>query len=388
MSEYMQRKYDEIMYTDLHDVVSSYIDDVGEFLTYIEQSDRMCEIRWPVSIRINDVDFLHYFDIMRKKCNLRKINIPSHIVITKDDSVDLLDIINDLAPIKGLTFNDGVNISNYVGKLPQSLKILKISCNFNEEFENLFICGELPKSLESLTFGEDFNQRVNFLLLTSLESLTFGEDFNQPVDGLLPESLKHLSFGCDYPFYNSNLLKFIEYDRMGLLGRITDVNMKCYSKFNQPVENLPKSLESLTLGYNFYQRANNLPQSLKHLKFGYKYVSVDNLPTSLETLILADMYSGRVDNLPDSLKILVTGEEYYEPVDNLPPHLEVLILGNRYDWPVDNLPQSLKYLSFGEDFDKDHINDLPNSLETLIIRGVIYDLPFDRNVRSHRGLIV
>ena len=53
-------------------------------------------------------------------------------------------------------------------------------------------------------------------------------------------------------------------------------------------------------------------------------------------------------------------------MNNLPNTLEILILGNFFDSTLDYLPNSLKILGFGEKFNCS-LNNLPNSMEELII---------------------
>ena len=55
----------------------------------------------------------------------------------------------------------------------------------------------LPRSLASITFGRDFNQSLEQVMLpSSLQSLSFGGGFNQSLERVtLPSNLKGLSFG-------------------------------------------------------------------------------------------------------------------------------------------------------------------------------------------------
>ena len=81
---------------------------------------------------------------------------------------------------------------------------------------------QLPSSLQSLSFGDDFNQRLDGIQLpSSLQILTFDRSFNQSLDGIsLPSSLQSLTFG----YYFNQRLDGIQ---------------------------LPSSLQSLTFGYCF-----------------------------------------------------------------------------------------------------------------------------------------
>jgi hypothetical protein len=106
--------------------------------------------------------------------------------------------------------------------------------------------------------------------------LTFGTYFNQKVD-VLPSSLQSLTF-----------------DRY----------------FNQKVYNLPSSLQSLVFGPNFNQNVDNLPLSLKSLTFqgifNQKLNNLENL-SSLEHLILPFNYKLTINlyQIPQTLKTIV-----------------------------------------------------------------------------------
>ena len=76
-----------------------------------------------------------------------------------------------------------------------------------------------------------------------------------------------------------------------------------YSKFNQPVDNLPNSITHLTFGWNFKKTVNNLPHSITHLSFkDYFNQPVNNLPNSITHLTFGYYFNQLVDNLPSSLQ--------------------------------------------------------------------------------------
>jgi hypothetical protein len=65
--------------------------------------------------------------------------------------------------------------------IPQNIIQLTINSVFNAIFKNKLIC--LPKNLTHLTFGENFNKKVDNLP-KNLTHLTVGENFNKKVDNL------------------------------------------------------------------------------------------------------------------------------------------------------------------------------------------------------------
>ncbi|CAJ1441899.1 unnamed protein product [Effrenium voratum] len=74
--------------------------------------------------------------------------------------------------------------------LPSTLKSLTFGDEFDQRLQEI----TLPGSLQNLTFGHDFNHFV--ILPSSLQNLTFGNAFNQSLEGVtLPSSLQNLTFG-------------------------------------------------------------------------------------------------------------------------------------------------------------------------------------------------
>ena len=248
---------------------------------------------------------------------------------------------------------------------------------FNKSVDNL------PDCLTHLTFGINFNQPVTYqtessqngksptLLPNSLTNLEFvyGSQFNQPVNNL-PRSLTYLAFGCEFNQPVNNLPR-----------SLTHLMFAEYSKFNQPVDNLPESLTHLKFGDFFNQqfdisdedsptgKSSILPNSLRYLEFGeYFNQPVDNLPNSLTHLTFGINFNQPVDNIPESLTHLIFTEcsIFNQPIDNLPESLTLLTFGiySNFDQPVDNLPQSLTHLKFGGKFNQP-VDNLSNSLTHL-----------------------
>ncbi len=84
-----------------------------------------------------------------------------------------------------------------------------------------------------------------------------------------------------------------------------------------------------------------------------------------------------LDWLPYGVKRLRITKYFNHPLDNLPNSLEVLIINNIYDndlviftQPLNNLPLGLKYLELGQMYKfnyENYILDLPSTLEYLVI---------------------
>jgi len=202
-----------------------------------------------------------------------------------------------LSPIK-LKMNDNeIILFNGKARYLKNIKLLQFDPNFNELLDK-YISHPIFTEIEQILFGYHFNQSpFPIIKCTKLQHIIFGNDFNQPTDNL-PTSLKSITYGFS---------------------------------FNQPIEHLP-SIKVLKLGFFFQQSLDFLPASLIHLEllFHYPYpfehigdspykwfnrnLTLDHLPSGLETLIVTRLKGVKLLSLPKSIKKLVTEEipiEYY-----------------------------------------------------------------------------
>lgn len=138
--------------------------------------------------------------------------------------------------------------------------------------------------------------------------------------------------------------------------------MKKYKKLalgdaiNQPIDFLPDGITHLHLDKSFNQPIMNLPQSLKELSiysaFGTAFCdfnqSLDYLPEGLEsfTMKLARNFNFPIDNFPISLKHLhFTSTTFTHPINNLPDGLETLVI-KTFDFAnTHKLPSSLRKMN-------------------------------------------
>jgi len=141
--------------------------------------------------------------------------------------------------------------------------------------------------------------------------------------------------------------------------------------YTPKLDNLPNNIKLLIICSNpFYiHHLDNLPVSLEHLLINVSYNKpLDNLPNGLKTLDLIGFYNLELDNLPSSLKKLVVGGRYNQPFLNLPIDLEELMLSEYYQVELINLPPKLKILHIGSDYNLP-LTNLPDSIEILSIEG-------------------
>jgi hypothetical protein len=213
------------------------------------------------------------------------------------------------------------------------------------------------KETKTLNIPDSFNEELKDIpeeteIIVFSENYTDFSKFNQPVDNL-PISLTHLTFGM---------------------------------YFNQPVDNLPKNLTYLKFGHSFNQPVDNLPENLTYLEFWYDFNQpVDNLPKKITHLIFGGSFNQPVNNLPDSIHIL---ELYCYNNNNfiIPKNVKELYIYN-YNSLINNLPEYIEKITiFFDEVEEEHvkrikkINNLPLLLKEIIITHKIYkefiNIPF------------
>lgn len=134
-------------------------------------------------------------------------------------------------------------------KFSDSTEIIEFGYNFDKPIDNT----KWSKNLKVLKFGNDFNQPIdNINLPDNLEEIHFGTMFNQPLDKVKwPSNLKLIKLGC---MFKQNIV-------------INDDVELCFHEIHDSI-------------------ANNLPNNLKKLTIIHLNCKLDNLPASLEQLIV------------------------------------------------------------------------------------------------------
>jgi len=249
-------------------------------------------------------------ELIKDQINLKVLNISS----------DVFDYPLDNLPL-GLE-NLHINSSHFdqsLTKLPITLQNLYI---FSNKFKYPLDC--LPKNLQSINLiCCNHNTILDFKYLPNLISLKINNE--SPSFTNFPENLTELQISNNYIDSFSQLGNFFKINLKIL--RLSSVN------FNDSLNNLPKTLESLILdSIQFNQSLNNLPD-LKLLVINGEMFdkSVNKLP---ETLIQLQISSGSfnksLENLPKNLQILkiysVEFNNKEKEICNLPINLQILIL--------------------------------------------------------------
>ena len=126
---------------------------------------------------------------------------------------------------------------------------------------------------------------------------------------------------------------------------------------------IPKSVNKLMIYSNLNFNINDIPSNIKQLYF-YKYNNLlEQLPISIEEISIEKEFNRCVDDLGNNFKIIDFGWDFNQPVDNLPNSLEKLCFGNNFNHPINNLPQKLKVLYIHNyNYNYSLIKKIPSSL--------------------------
>jgi len=223
---------------------------------------------------------------------------------------------------------------------------------------------DLPSGLETLCFFSASDEKFPKIdreermmrdarryLPASLKSLTLTDSFDQPLDNL-PSSLTSLTlYHC--PFNPSVDSLPASLRSLSLLS------------FNQPIDSLPASLSGLRLGMDFNQPIDHLPASqIGSADWGAFNRKIDHLPAGLQSLCLGGEFNQPVDHLPLSLTSLSLGNRFNRPIDKLPPSLTSLkLIGYAFDHPLKLrcIPASLTSLEISESYEYT-LDHLPASI--------------------------
>lgn len=210
---------------------------------------------------------------------------------------------------------------------------------------------KLPDLVETISFGERFNQ--NIILPAQLKTIIFKEDFNKKI--ILPNSLVELSF--ELSFFNQPI-ELVDSLKVLFLSY----------NYNQTIL-LPESLEILSFGIFFGKSFNllKLPNNLKRLNMGFNFTKLFDLPNTLNYLILdvkeinANINTNVNMNLINNCSSLL---------NNLPNSLEHLVIIGDNNFELANLPNGLRTIIFDSKYQHTNILNLPDSIETI---GLSYE---------------
>lgn len=268
--------------------------------------------------------------------------------------------------ITEITF--GYYFDQQINNLPNSLKKLSFGWMFNKPVD----C--LPNKITDIIFGYVFNQSVDNLP-NSLMNITFGNNFNQLVDNL-PISITSIKFGYNFD-KKINFRKLVNLTHLDL-GIMFNRKLDYFENdlHNSKIKKLlPKSLQYLKLSRDLnIVKLPKLPKKLKEIHFGEKFNnSINKLPDSIETIYFFDIsiFNCEISKYPINLKKLVFGKSFNKPLNNLLNGLEYLEIGYKFTHDLHFIPKSVRELCILPT--NPAIDNIPEHIETLIIKFCIYD---------------
>lgn len=199
-------------------------------------------------------------------------------------------------------------------------KIVLIPClthiTFGYEFNQPII---LTPYMTFLRFGENFDQPI--FLSPRMAILTFGRSFNQPI--VLNKTMRVLTFGnkfCKPIFLTKKLtvLKFNSYFNCPIIlsKNLIVLTFSHNCGFNRSIS-LPKYVKTLKFG-EYFNNPIILPSHIKTLVLGaYFNQSIVFTPNIKIFTIECNDYS-IVDNLPDTVEHLTIDTDFNIPLKNIP----------------------------------------------------------------------
>ncbi len=307
--------------------------------------------------------------------------------------------------------------------LPHTLKYLKLPMDYESPIE-------IPESVESI---ENYNGDI--VIHDNVKRLTIDNDVPLNNDLHNIETLILTEFFCSHSILNlpntiKNLKFYFEYDidrQYTFPSYLVRLYLSC--NIGDAINNLPATLEDLTLDTAVTQTITSFPPYIKELKYveqsdfvhddehfmytvnvpdtiiNLKLPSVDfNLNISvnnnvksmisgwlaneqltrfhnLDKLFVTEVYNSPLNNLNHGLSILTIitfamddDMAFNQPLDNLPSTLKKLsIVSPEFDQPVDNLPESLVELyMYCKKFNKP-LDNLPENLEKFSFYSELYE---------------
>lgn len=302
-----------------------------------------------------------------------------------------------------LKFPSGNTIGEYPGKfnqpienLPNNLKSLMIGSEFNQPLDFL------PISLKKLIINGKFNQEINNLP-PNLKKITICRKFNKTLINL-PKSVEQLELFNDSAILPDHIKLLIIRSKKVPLNFPRDVERIVFnSEFNQPVDHLfndeMKNLKTVEFGYHFNQTIDNLPDSVEELIIHRKFnQQIRKFPLNMKKLVFntqEEIYFD-LEILPKGLEVLSLKCKEGQKLINFPPNLKILVIDSKKDCVIENLPDSLRILALGyyvsnsiknkgeftvfkSSLAKKYKNTLefkkyPNNLDTIYIDTHIFDI--------------
>lgn len=129
---------------------------------------------------------------------------------------------------------------------------------------------------------------------------------------------------------------------------------------------IPKSVFKLKFNYNFENLPHEIPSHIRSIYFYEYYELLEDLPHTLEEIVVYKGFNNPVDKLPDNIKSIDFGMNFNQEVNDLPTSLEKIVFGLNFTYPINNLPSNVKFIKIlNPRYDLSTILKLPKSIILL-----------------------
>jgi hypothetical protein len=349
-------------------------------MSYLTQLLTQDIVLYKLSPMLDDMDNYHLFTtnnynyMLAPAVKLKSEHKYEYIAKTKfiptNITIEMINILFYYYPNLKNEMKPTTEIYSYISELNHSINQIVINNLSHIKVLNYyFTCNRT--SMQTI-YKEVINDEIllfYFMQIGDFEQAKLNEHVSSIFynSGALPPNLHTLLL---FQLSSSGIFKNLPYNLHTL---------EIESTYNDSLDDLPPNLHTLILRNLINQSIDHLPTNLRILKIGNGFnQSIENLPVNLHTLELGGNFNQPIDKLPKSIKILSLGYFYDQSIDNLPPTLHTLNIGGNFSQPINKLPKTLRILTL--DFYNDLLDDLPNSIHTLILPGryqPIYKLPLN-----------
>lgn len=240
-------------------------------------------------------------------------------------------------------------------QIPEHIEYIELPIDFkdidiNDVLEEIIFSPNLKSIKFNFNFNIDYLNDLNNLEIDKIQKHNdiLIKIYDKLREQSLINNLEYLAINIPPPNYIN------EFKNLKTLILNFDTNNRDYEDFNEPLDNLPPTLEWLEINStSFYQPLKNLPPNLKVLLFGQCYIiqykdgyqhSLEFLPSSLEVL----WFPENIPMSPYDSKYLNT--LYLADLQHLPPKLKILYIPQciNENMNFDNMPDSIEILVWDE----------------------------------------
>lgn len=148
---------------------------------------------------------------------------------------------------------------------------------------------------------------------------------------------------------------------------------------------IPQSVSALKFNYKFLNLPCEIPPNIKYVYF-HKYTNLlEELPNTIEHIVIYRGFNHPVDKLGDHLKSINFGCDFNQPVDNLPSSLEKVVFNSSFTYPINNLPSNIKFIHIlNSNYDFTSIKTLPKSI-ILLQLGINNHIDWNNGIEFDLG---